>query len=279
MSELDDLHNLLRARPAAGAVNLAGYDPADTAAQPSRRTAEAELARLRTELFDLHGRLTAECSRSVLLVLQGLDCSGKDGTIKHVVIGCNPAGVKVASFVEPTKEEEDHEFLWRYRQCLPPPGHLGVFNRSYYEDAIVPLACATETAEVVDDRIERINEIETELHASGTVVVKCFLHLSYDEQRRRFLRRLRRDDKRWKFSESDLQTRRRWNEFQAAYGSVLARTSPDHAPWLVIPADNKWYRNWLVARVLRATLTDMNLDYPRIDLDLDRLELLLRAPN
>lgn len=279
MSELDDLHNLLRARPAAGAVNLAGYDPADTSAQPSRKAAEAELADLRGELFDLHGRLIAECSRSVLLVLQGLDCSGKDGTIKHVVIACNPTGVKVASFVEPTKEELDHEFLWRYRQCLPPAGHLGVFNRSYYEDAIVPLACATETAEVVDDRIDRINELETELHDSGTVVVKCFLHLSYDEQRRRFLRRLRRDDKRWKFSESDLETRRRWNEFQAAYGSVLARTSPDHAPWLVVPADNKWYRNWLVARVLRATMTDMNLDYPRIDLDLDRLELLLRAPN
>ena len=215
----------------------------------------------------------------MLLILQGLDCSGKDGTIKHVVIACNPAGVQVASFVEPTKEEQDHEFLWRYRRCLPSPGHIAVFNRSYYEDAIVPLACATEPAEVVDDRIERINELEVELVDAGTVVVKCFLHLSYDEQRERFLRRLRRDDKRWKFSEADLVTRRRWNEFQAAYGSVLARTSPDHAPWLVIPADAKWYRNWLVARVLRATLVDMHLEYPRVDLDRARLEQLLQRPN
>ena len=280
MPDLSELHAEFRARPANGIVTMAGYDATATPFVESKASAKGQHDdEFVDALFDQHELLFAEEQRSVLLVLQGLDCSGKNGTIKHVVIHMNPAGVRTASFTKPTEEEAEHHFLWRHREQLPNPGQLGVFDRSHYEDAIVPIALGTLTTDEVKERINEINAFERELHESGTTIIKCMLHISYDEQRRRFLRRLRRDDKRWKFSEADLETRRRWDDFQAAYGDVIGATSTDHAPWFVIPADNKWYRNWAVAVLLIETMRSMKNAYPQPDFDLDDLRNRLQPPN
>lgn len=280
MPDLNELREAFRARPVDGFVNLAGYDPAWTPFVDSKSDAKDELDDdLPDELFDQHELLFAEEDRSLLLILQGLDCSGKNGTIKHVVIHMNPAGVRTASFKEPTEEELEHDFLWRYRKELPGPGRLGVFDRSYYEDVMVPLAVGELEEDEIDDRIDAINDFEKELVNSGTTLVKCMLHISYDEQRERFLRRLRRDDKRWKFSVEDIETRRHWNDFQAAYSNVIGRTTNDEAPWFIIPADQKWFRNWAIAHLLVATLDSMGLAYPQPDLDLDDLRARLEPPN
>lgn len=277
---LEDLHEAFRVQPLDGTVNMAGYDPARTPFIDDVDDAEDIVESERPEvLFDAHELLFAECDRSVLLVLQGVDCSGKNGTIKHVVIAMNPAGIRVASFKEPTPEERSHEFLWRYRNRLPDPGQLGVFDRSHYEDVLVPTALGTEDDDTIARRIDEINAFESDLVESGTTLVKCMLHISFDEQRERFLRRLRRDDKRWKFAESDLETRKAWNDYQAAYGSVLGRTTPDHAPWYVIPADRKWYRNWVIAQLLIATIDSMAPAYPQPDFDLETLRERLAPPN
>ena len=261
-------------------MNLAGYDPGATELIESKEHAKSELEdHLPDQLFDAHERLYAESDKSVLLVLQGLDASGKNGTIKHTVIHMNPVALHVASFKEPTKEERADHFLARYQPKLPEPGALTVFNRSYYEDAIVPIVTDTLDESELEERIAEINDFERELADSGTQIIKCMLHISYDEQRERFLRRLRRDDKRWKFSEGDVDTRRHWNEFQAAYSRVIGETTPDHAPWFVIPSDHKWYRNWAIAHLLIATLDSMGLDYPQPDLDIADLEARLAPPN
>jgi PPK2 family polyphosphate:nucleotide phosphotransferase len=279
MIDLTELSARFRARPVDGYVNLAGYDPGETPLVDSKSDAKDDLADMQEPLFDAHELLFAENERSVLLVLQGLDCSGKNGTIKHVVIAMNPAGVSTTSFDEPSEEERKQHFLDRHRAAVPQPGHLGVFNRSYYEDVIVPMALGTEDDDTVAERIEEINDFEKELTEGGTTIVKCMLHISFDEQRERFLRRLRRDDKRWKFSESDIETRKHWNTFQAAYGNVLAQTSSDVAPWYVIPSDHKWHRNWVIGNLLLAVFDSMGCAYPQPDLDLDDLRARLAPPN
>ncbi len=279
MPDLQEMSDRLRARPMDGTVNLAGFDPDDTPFAPSKSDAKDELEHMQEELFDAHELLFAEEQRSVLLVLQGLDCSGKNGTIKHVIIAMNPAGVRTASFTEPTEAELEEHFLERYRRELPKPGQLGVFDRSYYEDVIVPLAHDTMPSDDISGRLDEINEFEQELAAAGTTIVKCALHISYDEQRERFLRRLRRDDKRWKFATSDIESRRFWAELQAAYGDAIAATSTDGAPWYVIPADHKWYRNWMIAKLLLAVFDSLGAAYPQPDLDLDDLRARLQPPH
>lgn len=280
MTALTELHAELRARPVDGVVNLAGYEPSSTPLfSGSKGDAKDELEKMQEKLFDAHELLFAEEERSVLLVLQGLDASGKNGTIKHVVIAMNPAGVRTSSYKKPTKEEQEQHFLDRFRLHLPAPGQLGVFDRSYYEDAIVPSVLETCSQDEVDQRIGEIKTFEEELADNGTTIVKCLLHISFDEQRERFLRRLRRDDKRWKFSEGDIDTRRLWNDFQAAYGTVIGETTTDEAPWFVIPADHKWYRNWIIAKLLLATFDSLGAAYPQPDLDLDALHRRLEPPN
>lgn len=280
MPDLNELREAFRARPVDGFVNLAGYDPGWTPFVGSKSEAKDELEDgLPDGLFDQHELLFAEEERAVLLVLQGLDCSGKNGTIKHVVIHMNPAGVRTASFKEPTEEEREHDFLWRYRRELPGPGRLGVFDRSHYEDVMVPSALGELDEDGLSERIAAINGFEDELVDAGTRLIKCMLHISFDEQRERFLRRLRRDDKRWKFSIDDIETRRHWNDYQAAYSTVIGRTTRDEAPWFVIPSDHKWYRNWAIAHLLVETLRSMGLAYPQPDLDLDALRARLEPPN
>ena len=280
MSDAMNLREELRARPIDGVLNLAGYSTDATTGAPSKSKAKKLLeGDMADDLFDAHELVFAEEERSVLLVLQGLDCSGKNGTIKHVVISMNPAGVRVASFQAPTKEEQEQHFLQRCKDELPKPGQLGVFDRSYYEDAIVPMALSTLDEKTIAKRIKEINEFEKKLVDDGTVVVKCLLNISFDEQRERFLRRLRRDDKRWKFSAADVETRTKWNDFLSAYGNVVAQTCPDHAPWYVIPADRKWYRNWAIGTILLDTFADMGASYPQPDFDIAALQERLEAPN
>jgi PPK2 family polyphosphate:nucleotide phosphotransferase len=266
-----NLRDRLRATLIDGRLTLASYDSGATPLVSGKDDAKDGLDAMADQLFDLHEIMFAHADRSVLLVLQGTDAAGKNGTIKHVVNRVNPAGVTVAEFDEPTEEEEKHHFLWRIEQQVPSPGKLGVFARSHFEDVIVPIAEETEDEAEIDSRFEDIVAFERELADGGTVVVKCLLHISYDEQRRRFLRRLRRHDKRWKFDEGDIATRRKWDQYQLAMGETVARTHTDEAPWYIIPADNKWYRNWAIARILVETWEDWNLDYPAPDLDLEAL--------
>ncbi|NNF54972.1 MAG: polyphosphate kinase 2 family protein [Acidimicrobiales bacterium] len=280
MPTISELREALQARPVDGAVNMAGYSTTDTPFVESKSDAKDYVdGQMQDDLFDRHELLYAEEERSILLVLQGLDCSGKNGTIKHVVIAMNPAGVRTASFKEPTKEELDHHFLWRYRNELPAPGQLGVFDRSHYEDVLVPQALGTLDEAEIAERMNEINAFEEELVNGGTTIIKCLLHISFDEQRERFLRRLRRDDKRWKFAESDLETRKSWNEFQAAYSHVVGQTSTDYAPWYVIPADHKWYRNWVIGHLIIATIDDMGPTYPQPTFDLEELRSRLAPPH
>lgn len=261
-----------------GTFTLASRMADATPKMSSKKRAKEALIELREELRQLHDLIFANEQRSTLLVLQGTDASGKNGTIKKVVSAMNPAGVAVASFDEPTPDEEAHHFLWRIEQEVPEPGQLAVFNRSHYEDVLVPSAEGTLDAAAIEQRISDILEFEAGLREEDVSVVKCMLHLSYDEQRERFLRRLRRDDKRWKFNESDLDTRRLWDAYQQACGEVIARTSTEESPWYVVPADHKWYRNWAVASLLAETWRDWNLEYPQPKLDLAALREALEPP-
>ena len=261
-------------------LTLAGFDPAETLIGKSG--AEEELAdEIRPRLFDLHELMMANEDHAILLVLQGLDCSGKNGTIKHVVDAMNPAAVSVASFLAPTEEEQEEHFLARIERQVPEPGRLTVFDRSHYEDVFVPAVTEGMSGDEFDERIAEIIEFEAELTERGVTIVKCFLHISYDEQRERFLRRLRRPDKRWKFSPADIETRRKWDEWQVVYGKAIGRSSTDSAPWYVVPADHKWHRNWVVGRLLVEQFQQFGETYPEpfSEAELADLRAALEPPN
>ncbi len=253
----------------AGAEDLliAGLDPARTLVDKSE--AQSQFDDLRDELFDLHELLMANKDHAVLLVLQGLDCSGKNGTIKHVVSAMNPAATQVASFTEPDDDDEDEHFLDRIKRQVPELGHLTVFDRSQYEDTFVPAVHDGMDGDEFDQRLEEICAFERELVERNAVIVKCFLHISYDEQRDRLLRRLRRRDKWWKFSEADLDTRARWPEWEVVYGKAIGRTSIEVAPWYAIPSDHKWHRNWAIASLLIEHFRQLGETYPELDADAD----------
>ncbi|MEX2275767.1 MAG: PPK2 family polyphosphate kinase [Actinomycetota bacterium] len=262
-----------------GAGNvLPGIDPGSTDGVSQKR-ARAELPEAVQELGGLQERLWAEQARSVLVVLQGMDTSGKDGTVKHVLGAMNPGGTRVVNFKKPSPEELAHDFLWRILPRVPRPGEVTVFNRSHYEDVVAVRAWALAPESVWRPRFEQINTFERELAQAGIHIIKLFLHISYDEQRRRLLARLDHPDKRWKFDLADLDARQRWTAFQNAYEEALSRCSTDDAPWYVIPADHKWYRNWVVARLLEEVLSEMDPHYPQPDLDIEDLQRRLAPPN
>ncbi|GAA4735195.1 polyphosphate--nucleotide phosphotransferase [Amnibacterium soli] len=217
--------------------------------------------------------------RRVLLVLQGMDTAGKGGVVTHAVGVFGPIGVEYTAFKKPTEEELAHDFLWRIRKRLPRPGMIGVFDRSHYEDVLVARVHALAPKEEIDARYDVINAFEQELVDGGTTVLKVFLHVSYDKQRERLLRRLARPDKHWKFNAGDIDERARWDEYQAAYAAVLERCSTEAAPWYVVPADHKTYRNWAVAELLRETLAELDPQYPQPDLDVEQLRARLAPPH
>lgn len=268
---------------AAGPVNLAGYDPAATPLAETSKSGKLKLDAQAGPLSELQERLYAEATdggrRSVLLVLQGTDTSGKGGVTNHVVGLMAPIGVRYIAFKKPTDEERAHDFLWRIRKGLPEPGVIGVFDRSHYEDVLVPRVHELVPAEELARRYEQINEFEAELVAGGMTLIKCFLHISYDTQRERLLARLDDPQKRWKFNPGDLDERAKWSAYVAAYEAMLESCNTDAAPWYVVPSDSKTYRNWAIAELLRETLEELDPQYPKQNLDVEPFRQRLQPPN
>jgi PPK2 family polyphosphate:nucleotide phosphotransferase len=259
-------------------VDLARIDPAGTPGLPARagrrpkEWARAELASIGADLASHQERLYANAKVAgsptrVLLVLQAMDCGGKDGTTRRVAGQMNPQGMHIVSFGKPTEEELAHDFLWRIRRALPVGGYVGVFNRSHYEDVLV-----VRVHELVDEptwrgRYAQINDFERELVDSGTVLVKVMLHISYEEQGARLAERLADPTKHWKYNPGDIDERARWRDYQVAYQDALRECGTSYAPWYVVPADHKWYRDWAVATLLREVFGDLGLTYPAMDFD------------
>jgi PPK2 family polyphosphate:nucleotide phosphotransferase len=249
------------------AADLGGRDPRDTLGLPGKPEAKEQLSTLLAELSTYQTRLWAEGRRSVLLILQGLDASGKDGAIRKVFTGVNPQGCRVVSFNAPTGPELAHDFLWRVHASCPARGEIGIFNRSHYEDFVTVGVMELAPETVWRPRLSHIREFERMLTDEGTSIVKCYLHISKDEQKRRFEARLAKPEKRWKFDPHDLETRSRWDRFIAAYEEALTASSSDVAPWYVIPADRKWVRNVAVAALLVDTLRKLDPQLPEPKLD------------
>ncbi|HEX6844926.1 MAG TPA: PPK2 family polyphosphate kinase [Actinomycetota bacterium] len=269
------LSRLLRATDAPSSA----VDAHATPGVKDRGAVEAALPELAARLEDLQERLWAEGTRSLVLVLQGMDTSGKGGTVRHVISAMDPAGVDVAAFKKPTEEELAHHFLWRIGRRLPGPGEVVVFDRSHYEDVLVVRVHELVPEDVWRPRFDEIVAWERRVVEAGTTLVKCFLHISYDEQRERLLARLADPTKHWKFREGDIDERRRWPDYMAAYDEAIARTSTEEAPWFVIPADRKWYRNWAIATLMVEALERIDPRYPPSDLDVPRLKERLAPPN
>jgi PPK2 family polyphosphate:nucleotide phosphotransferase len=250
--------------------SLADHDPRDTADISGRDEVESDYEELHLEIADLQERLYAEEKQALLIVLQGIDAAGKDGTVKHVLRGTNPTGVRVATFKEPTSEELAHDFLWRYHRDTPAAGTIGVFNRSHYEDVLVVRVKDLAPEELWRSRFDSINDFERMLVREGTTILKFFLHLSKEEQLEKFRERLERTDKYWKWSDNDMKERERWDDYQRAYEEAVNATSTPWAPWYVIPADRRWYRNYVIARILAGTLRTMNPRFPEPPRDVRR---------
>jgi PPK2 family polyphosphate:nucleotide phosphotransferase len=268
---------------APSTVNLAGYDTGATPLAPGKKAKTVkEMQEYGDQLASLQERLFAEATasgkRRVLLVLQGIDTAGKGGVLKHVVGLFSPDGITITSFKPPTPEEAAHHFLWRIRKALPGPGMIGIFDRSHYEDVLVPRVHELVPEAEWRRRYDEINAFEAELAAAGTTMIKCFLHISYATQRERLLARLDDPTKHWKFHEGDIDERAYWSDYQAAFAGMLQNCSTDAAPWYVVPSDHKWYRNWAIGELLRETLADLDPQYPPTDLDLPRLRQRLQPP-
>lgn len=257
-------------RPPVGErVRLADYNPDYRGAFASKAEAEERLQAARDRLRELQSVLYAEHRHALLIVLQAMDAGGKDGTIRHVMRGVNPQGVRVTSFKTPTPEELDHDFLWRIHPHVPGKGMIGIFNRSHYEDVLIVRVEQLVPRAVWEARYDHINHFERLLADSGVTIVKFFLHISKEEQKKRFLARLHEPDKRWKFSKGDLAVREKWDDYMRAYEDALTRCNTPWAPWHIVPADRKWYRNLVIAETLVETLEGLNMRYPEPEAGLD----------
>ncbi|MGU7814581.1 PPK2 family polyphosphate kinase [Burkholderia sp. AW49-1] len=247
----------------AAAFTLDAFDPA---AKPfssgSKDTDRERLSAVSTELDVQQERLHTQQKKRVLLVLQGMDTSGKDGTVRAVFREVDPLGLRVVSFKAPTPIEAVHDFLWRVHLQAPAAGELAIFNRSHYEDVLVPRVLDAIDSKECERRYRQIRDFETMLFESGTTIIKCFLHISKDEQRERLQARIDDPTKHWKFDIADLDARKHWDAYQSAYRDALAATSAEHAPWYVIPANSKTHRNVMIAELLLRTMTDMKLEFP-----------------
>ena len=257
---------------------LKDHDPADTHGLKSEFKKEASelLAKGVQRLSVLQDILAAQDRWGLLLIFQAMDAAGKDGTIKHVMSGVNPQGVSVHSFKAPSSEELDHDFLWRTMKCVPERGHIGIFNRSYYEEVLVvrvhrdilaheKLPKSLVTRQIWRERFEDINNFERYLTRNGIAILKFFLHVSKKEQKRRFMERLDKVDKNWKFSAADVRERQFWADYQDSYEDMIGHTASKHAPWYVVPADNKWFTRMVVAAAVVHSLETMDLKYPKVN--------------
>jgi len=256
--------------------HLKDFDPADTGHWRSQDDAKEKLQKDILRMAELQDKLYAQDCRALLLIFQAMDAAGKDGTIKHVMSGVNPQGCQVHSFKAPSDTELQHDFLWRTTRHLPERGHIGIFNRSYYEEVLVvrvhpkvlegeKLPPALVKKDIWEERFEDILTFERHLARNGTVIRKFFLHLSKKEQKRRFLARLDEPEKNWKFSVADIREREYWDDYQKAYEEMICNTATTHAPWYVVPADHKWFTHLVVASAIVETLEELGLAYPKVD--------------
>ena len=252
-------------------VDLASLKARQSGDFDSSGDSHAELAYHRDRIIALQERLWAEHEQSLLVILQATDTGGKDGTIRHVFEGVNPQGVVVTSFKQPTPEELDHDYLWRIHKHTPAKGEIAIFNRSQYEDVLVVRVHDLVPKQVWKKRYAQINDFEERLTETGTTIVKLFLHISKEEQKERLQARLDDPDKRWKFNPGDLADREHWDAFQAAYQDMLEQCSTDFAPWYVIPANRKWYRNVVVAAIIADALEQMDPRFPKEVAGLDEI--------
>jgi len=257
-----------------GPVSLADHDAKDTSLfEGGKSEARKALRDAGAELADLQERMYADAytggRRRVLIVLQGMDTSGKGGVIDHALGLLSPNGFRLQSFKRPTEEELEHDFLWRIERALPPAGMVGVFDRSHYEDVLAARVEELVDEEEIERRYQAINDFEKSLVDTGTVVIKCMLHVSADEQKARLLARLDDPGKQWKFKPGDVDVRERWDAYQAAYERALERCHTDAAPWYVVPSDHKWYRDWAVGQLLLEAFHGMDLEWPKPDYDVE----------
>jgi PPK2 family polyphosphate:nucleotide phosphotransferase len=256
---------------------LKGFDPGDTRGLHLDKDEAAELLQSGTKwLAEEQNMLYAQDRWSLLLVFQAMDAAGKDGTIKHVMSGINPQGCQVFSFKQPSREDLEHDFLWRYAKCLPERGRIGIFNRSYYEEVLVvrvhedilkrqKLPPALVSERIWDERLADIAHFEDYLTRQGTIILKFFLHVSRNEQKKRFMERLDKPEKHWKFSAADVHERQFWNDYMRAFDEAIRATASKHAPWYVVPADNKWFTRLVVAAAIVQAVEALELTYPEID--------------
>ena len=255
---------------------LKDFDPADTNGIKSKKAAQSILESSSQMLAEMQEKLYAQDVWALLLIFQGMDAAGKDGAIKHVMSGINPQGCDVHAFKTPTNEELDHDFMWRAHKAMPGRGKIGIFNRSYYEEVLVvrvhpPLLKAEKlpdeliTKHIWEDRYEDINAFEKFLARNGTIIRKFFLHVSKEEQKKRFLERLEDSKKNWKFSMDDIKERKFWDDYQEAYEEVVQNTATKRAPWYLIPADNKWYGRLVIASAIIDALNGLDLKFPDVD--------------
>ena len=255
---------------------LKDFDPGDTGHLRSKENAAKALEQGIVRTAELQDKLYAQDTWSLLLIFQAMDAAGKDGIIKHVMTGINPQGCQVYAFKAPSEAELQHDFLWRTTRCLPERGHIGIFNRSYYEEVLVvrvhpeilkgqktPPSLVSKN--VWQERFEDIRCFERHMTRNGTVIRKFFLHVSKKEQKRRFLARLDEPEKNWKFSAADIRERQCWDDYQKAYEDAISNTATEHAPWYVVPADNKWFTRLVVSTVVVDTLESLDLSYPKVD--------------
>ncbi|NQX70160.1 polyphosphate kinase 2 family protein [Paenibacillus alba] len=252
-------------------VRLANMDPNETGSLHDREEAEPNIERLKERLEGLQNMLYAEKKQSVLFVIQGMDCSGKDGVVKRALGGLHPQGFQVHSFRTPTEEEEAHDFLWRAHRIVPAKGMIGAFIRSYYEDVLITRTHKWISEAEVKKRLKHINRFEKLLESSGVKIVKIFLHISKDFQLAKLRNRLTDETKRWKFDKNDLVERESWSAYEEAYEDVFKQCSTESAPWYVVPANHRWYRDLAVLQIAVEALESMRLAYPVSDPELDQL--------
>ena len=257
-----DIYKKLIIKPGKKII-LKEYDPAFTSNIQNKDQIEKKLEENISRLIELHYLLYAEHKKSVLIVLQGMDTAGKDGTIRHVFSGVNPQGCQVYSFKEPSVEELNHDFLWRIHNKVPASGNIGIFNRSHYEDVLVTRVNELIPKETWNSRYEQINNFEKSLSQNNVKIIKFFLHISKEEQKKRLMKRQNDQKKYWEFNPSDLKNRESWDKYMKAYEDVLNKCSTEWAPWFIIPADNKWFRNFAVSQMIVETLKSMNIKSPK----------------
>jgi PPK2 family polyphosphate:nucleotide phosphotransferase len=254
-------------------IRLARIDPGDTAGVEDKSAAEPRLDKNLKRLAELQYLMYAENRRSLLVVLQAMDAAGKDGTIRHVMTGLNPQGCRVTPFKAPSQEELDHDYLWRIHKAVPRRGEIGIFNRSHYEDVLVVRVHGLVPKGVWSGRYDQINGFERMLSDEGTAIVKFFLHISRQEQKRRFEARLEDETRHWKLSPADFEERKYWNDYHRAYEDALARCSTPWAPWYVVPSDRKWFRNLAVSQIIVETLESFRMKFPKPSFDVSKMKL------